>query len=213
LDTGTSGGGNNVGLDSWQNAYSPAANYAASSNDVRNVFSGTGLYQLPFGRQRKYANQSRLLADALIGGWQLSTIVVYRSGSAFTPLMSNNLSGALSGSWYPNRVGTVTVPHPSVSEWFNVNAFATPATNTFGDSTRNILYGPHFADVDLSLAKSFAIPALGEASNVELKVDSFDAFNHPNYGQPNSTIGSTGVGTISSSQTNRGLQLGGTFRF
>jgi hypothetical protein len=43
--------------------------------------------------------------------------------------------------------------------------------------------------------------------------DSFDAFNHPNYGQPNSTIGSTGAGTISFSQTNRGLQLGGILRF
>jgi hypothetical protein len=212
LDSGTSGGGDNVGLDSWQNAYNPAANYAASSNDVRNTLNGTGLYQIPFGKGRKYANTSEI-ADALIGGWQVSTTFTYNSGSSFTPLMANNLSGALSGSWYPNRVGKITVPHRSVNEWFNIDAFTQPTPNTFGNSSRNILYGPHFADVDLSLAKSFAIHPLGDAGSFQLKVDSYDAFNHPNYGQPNSTIGGSGVGTISSSQTNRGLQLGGILRF
>jgi hypothetical protein len=212
LDTGTSGGGNNIGLDSWQNAYSPAANYAASSNDVRHMINGTALYQLPVGKGRTFLNGGGL-SNTLIGGWQLGTVFQYRSGSAFTPLMSNNLSGALSGSWYPNRVGTISVPHPNAQEWFNTSAFVEPSPNTFGNTKRNVLYGPHFADDDLSLAKTFALPVLGEATNFQLKVDMFDAFNHPNYGQPNFTIGSAGAGSIGYSQTNRTMQLGGIFRF
>jgi hypothetical protein len=212
LDTGTSGGGNGSGIDGYQNAYIPAANYAASSNDVRHTVNATELYLLPFGRNRRYANSNEL-ADAVIGGWQVATIWQIHSGSSFTPLMANNLSGALSGSWYPNRVGTITVANPGMKEWFNVAAFTSPSPNTFGDSRRNILYGPRFADIDLSLAKVFAIPILGEGTSFQLKADSYDIFNHPNYGQPNSTIGSTGVGTISSSLTHRSLQLGGVFRF
>jgi Carboxypeptidase regulatory-like domain len=212
MDTGTSGGGNNVGLDSWQDAYSTAANYAASRNDIRNLFNGYVLYDLPFGRGRTFVNRGGV-ADALVGGWQVSTIFRYNSGGAFTPLMSNNLSGALSGSWFPNRTGTTAVANRNVNEWFNVEAFSQPAPNTFGDSRRNILYGPRFGDVDLALAKSFAMPKLGEASSLQFKIESFDALNHPNYALPNSSIGSAGAGTISSNLTNRQVQVGGIFKF
>jgi hypothetical protein len=212
MDTGTSGGGNNVGLDTWQDAYSTAANYAASRNDIRNLFNGYVLYDLPFGRGRAFVNRGGL-ADAVIGGWQISTVFRYNSGGAFTPLMANNLSGALSGSWFPNRTGATKLGNRSVNEWFNVNAFSQPVPNTFGDSQRNILYGPRFGDVDLSLAKSFAIPKFGEASSLQLKIESFDAFNHPNYALPNSSIGSSGAGTISSNLTNRQVQVGGIFKF
>jgi hypothetical protein len=212
MDTGTSGGGNNVGLDAWQDAYSTAANYAASRNDIRNLFNGYVLYQLPFGRNRRFVNRGGV-ADALVGGWQVSTIFRYDSGGAFTPLMANNLSGALSGSWFPNRVGAITVPNRSVNEWFNVNAFTQPTPDTFGDSSRNVLYGPRYGDVDLALAKSFAIRPLGEASSLQIKIESFDALNHPNYALPNSSIGSSGAGTISSNLTNRQVQVGGIFKF
>ncbi|MGH9615097.1 MAG: carboxypeptidase regulatory-like domain-containing protein [Acidobacteriaceae bacterium] len=212
MDTGTAIGGNGPGLDNWQYAYSPAANYSASNNDIRQLFTGMGLYQLPFGRHRKYAN-SNTLADLVIGGWQVATVFNVHSGWPFTPTMVNNLSGALSGSWYPNQIGSGRLAHPSINEWFNVNAFVSPAPNTFGDTKRNTLDSPNYTDIDLSVAKVFPVPIAGNSTTFEFKADSFDIFNHPNYQFPNAAIGSAGVGVISSNYTNRTLQLGGMLRF
>jgi Carboxypeptidase regulatory-like domain len=213
MDTGTSQGGQCNCVDVLQNSYSTRQNYGPSANDVRQILNGTALYQLPFGRQRRFLNSSAV-ADAVLGGWQIGTTFQATTGRPFTPVMSNNLSGALSESWFPNRAGTITVPHPSPSEWFNVNAFSTPPVNTFGNAGRNILYGPRFVTINSNLSKSFPLPnMLGEAARFQVRMDVVDTFNHPNYGQPDYIIGSAGVGTISSSTTNRGLQFDGILRF
>jgi hypothetical protein len=65
----------------------------------------------------------------------------------------------------------------------------------------------------MSFAKSFAIPVLGESSKFQLKADMYDLLNHPNYAAPNMNILSAGVGTISSSLSNRAIQIGGVFTF
>jgi Carboxypeptidase regulatory-like domain len=214
LDTGTGNGGNGTGLDNWQNAYSPAENYGAAGGDVRHLLNGSIIYQLPFGKGRNYLSNNVLL-DALIGGWQGSSAYTYRSGLPFTPVMGTaNLSFAQSGTWYPNRTGSGKVAHPSVNEWFDPNAFVAPAEHTFGNSKRDILYGPRYANVDFSMSKTFSMNAFDDPMSFQLKLDATDIFNHPNYGQPNANIGSgPQVGTISSSYTNRSMQVGGVFRF
>ncbi len=101
------------------------------------------------------------VVDAVLGGWQVSTTYTYRSGLPFTPVMSgSNNSNSLAGNWYPNRVGSGKLANPTVKEWFDTTAFVTPATGTFGNSRRNILYGPNFANFDVSIAKTFALSRL-----------------------------------------------------
>ena len=214
LDTGTGMGGDGVGVDYWQDAYSPAVNYAASAADVRNLLNGSVIYQLPFGKGRRFLNNNAL-TDALLGGWQASTAYTSRSGMPFTPVMGTaNLSYSQSGTWYPNRVKSGKLSNRTVQEWFDTSAFVEPSPHTFGDSRRNILYGPRYADVDLSIAKTFGLNEFHYPLKFQLKLDMTDAFNHPNYAQPNSSVGSgAAYGTISSSYTNRSMQVGGVFRF
>jgi hypothetical protein len=163
-----------------------------------------------------FLNKSSV-ADAVLGGWQWSTTYTYRSGLPFTPVMSLSTGSntlANGASWFPNRVGSGKLAHPTVKEWFYTTAFIAPVTGTFGDSRRNILYGPHFANFDMSVGKTFALSHAHEAWKMQLKLDMFDVFNHPNYGQPNAVIGS-GVteGTITSNVANRQMQLAGVLRF
>lgn len=207
LDTGTASGGNGNGMDFYQNAYDTSANYGASANDVRHSINGSILYHLPFGRGKALLDRGGAV-NALAGGWRLGSTFQAHSGVPFTPVMASNLSGALAGSWYPNRVGSIHSAHQSLQHWFNVNAFVAPAPNTFGDSRRNILYGPNYVDIDANLGKTFQLPMLDKQRNIEFRADCFDLLNHPNYGQPNAVIGSAGAGTISSSNTNRMMQLG-----
>jgi hypothetical protein len=62
--------------------------------------------------------------------------------------------------------------------------------------------------MNLSLAKNFRIRPLGEGGRLQVRADAYDVFNHPNFGMPDASIGTDGVGVISSANTNRNLQLG-----
>ena len=137
-----------------------------------------------------------------------------RTGTPFTPMMGTaNLSGALSGGWRPNRVASGNVANPNTNEWFDPTAFASPAPYTFGNSGRDILYGPAFHDVDFALMKKFPISKLGEGGNLTFKAETYDAFDSPNFNLPNASIGVAGAGVISSALDNRLIQLGMMLNF
>jgi hypothetical protein len=214
LDTGTTFGASGAGISEYQNAYDVNENYGNSGNDIRHSLNVQGLYQLPFGRGRKYANSNEL-EDATIGGWQLSGIYQFHTGVPYNYYVNANYDGQLSGYLQPNLVPGKSgkVPNPSVKEWFDTTAYVSPPPNTFGDAGRNSATGPHFWDTDLSVAKTWAIPRLGEKTSFQFKADSYDVFNHPNYGQPQAGLGNEGYGTISSSLINRVMQFGGIIRF
>jgi hypothetical protein len=190
-----------------QNSYNAMANYGLGNMDMPNIFNLQAIYELPVGRGKQFVNRGGIL-NGVIGGWQLSGILWLHSGSPFTPTMGTaNLSGSLQNYWYPNRIASGTVPNPSISEWFNPAAFVEPTAYTFGDSGRNILLGPSYKDLDLSLSKSFPIRKLGEAAKFQVRADATDLLNQPNFGFPNSSIGTAGVGVISTANTYRQFKL------
>jgi hypothetical protein len=86
--------------------------------------------------------------------------------------------------------------------WFNPAAFAAPANaagipgSAYGNSAYNMLRGPRFQDWDMNLQKNILFK---ERYNIQLRADSFNIFNHPNFGTPNASISNTStVGTITS---------------
>jgi hypothetical protein len=191
-----------------QYSYNTMADYGLGNMDMANIFNAEAVYQLPVGSGKRFANRGGIV-NGLIGGWQLSGILWLHSGSPFTPIMGTaNLSGSLQNDWYPNRVASGMVPNPSISEWFNPAAFVEPAAYTFGDSGRNVLLGPSYKDLDFSLSKSFPIRKLGEGGQFQIRADATDFLNNPNFGFPNSNIGTLGVGVISTANTSRQFELG-----
>jgi hypothetical protein len=214
MDTGTASGGS-TGVDIWQNSYDPAANYGLSTLDQPNMINGLASYQLPFGTGRPFLNSNGPL-NQLLGGWKVGAYFQVHGGLPFTPVVgTSNLSNSLAGTWFPNRIGKGALAHPTINQWFDVAAFQIPAPYTFGDSGRNILRGPDWRSVDTNLGKSFPLTSkwFGEGKSIEARVDVFDLFNHPNFGQPNASIGTSGAGIISSANTNRNIQLTARFRF
>jgi outer membrane receptor protein involved in Fe transport len=211
LDTGTGQGGNGMlRTDIWQNAYNPSANYGNSVTDIRHNFNGSIVYELPFGKGHQFVNNNSV-ADAVIGGWQASTIILVHSGLPFTPVVGTaNFSGAITGTWFPNRMGSGKLSNPTIQQWFNPAAFTAPTNYTFGNSGRNILYGPNLGLVNFSLAKTFNIE---EKVKLQIRADATDLFNSPNFGQPNTGIGTSGAGIISSADDSRTIQLGAVLRF
>jgi Carboxypeptidase regulatory-like domain/TonB dependent receptor len=207
LDTqDSSGWGSRAGPINWQIANDPAANYSNSNFDVRNAFKGYAIYQLPFGRGRHFLNNN-VLADEVIGGWQVSTTLILSTGTPYS-VFGTQANYQLAGSMFPNWVPGVN-PKPQhqsakceagsgaqygcLNEWFNPAAFSQPAPGVFGNVRRNILYGPGTDTVNLSAFKEFGLPWEG----IKLKVScaATNAFNHPSFGNPGGGLqGSPGVG-------------------
>jgi hypothetical protein len=109
-------------------------------------------------------------------------------------------------------VASAAVSNPSVNEWFNPAAFVTPSAGSFGNEHRNTLIGPNWRDLDLSVGKSFKFL---EGVNFEIRADSFNAFNHPNFNNPSNATGTgvVGGGVITAANGARSMQLGGRLTF
>lgn len=213
MGTGSGWGGPGANGDVWQNVYDPRSSYGLSLLDMPQTFTGDFIYQLPVGSGRRFLNQGGILS-AIVGGWQVSSLWQVHSGIPFTPRIGTaNLNGSLAGTWFPNRVGSGSIANPTIQEWFDPSAFSTPDAGTFGNSGRNTLIGPAWKDMDFSLAKHFRLRKLGEGGDLEIRADAFDAFNVPNFGQPNAEIGTPTAGIITSAGTSRTLQLGAKLKF
>jgi hypothetical protein len=179
-------------------------------------------YDIPFGRGRKFGSNANWLVDAALGGWNISGITTYYSGIPFNPTIGTYPAGYTQPNAGPNDrpdIGS-TSPYAGAqgnrNQWFVgglTGAFQLPAQNTFGNYPINQLYGPHFINQDLSLAKSFA---LTERWRFTLRGDATNAFNHANLGTPNNNITDPHAGQITSlvgQYQMRRLQFSGTINF
>ncbi len=200
LDTGT-GNGHGSGIDIYQNAYSPSANYGLSDFNATHTLVGQIVYELPFGKGRQFAMHGPL--NQIAGGWRVSSLFQWHSGVPFTPVIQGSVADGIDpglapslsagSTLYPEIVGDPHVSNPTIHQWFNPAAFANPAFGTFGNTGRNTLIGPGFTNVDLSLAKEFPIY---ERIRLEIRADAFNAFNHINYANPDANVGYTSGGTL-----------------
>jgi hypothetical protein len=214
---------------SWVSAFDFANDYFLWNHNIdygreggvrRFVFNFSNVYELPFGKGRKYLDNAPRALDAIAGGWQLAGIWLWESGLPFTPSYLDCGKDEDTGPCRPNLVGSAGVSNPGPSGWF---AIATPGTGgngcattaaatselnangctrgpwsrpqpgTFGSVARDSFFGPHLFNADLSLSKSFHIV---EKVSAQFRVESFNTFNHVNLGQPTATVDSPTAGQI-----------------
>jgi hypothetical protein len=227
-DQDSSGWGSHAGPQNYQHLSTltlnqASKNYGPSNFDVRNAFKGYVVYQLPFGRGKVFLNQNSL-ADAVVGGWQISGTVVELAGNPFALSATNNDFDGTTP--FPDKVpGVSTKPQGgrTIGEWYNPAAFEAAPNGAFGTLGRNPLIGPGVNVFNLSAGKSFSLP--WESMKLAIRADASNAFNHPSFGSPSGSLSyPTGVssgpyagpttGQITSlTQGGRGLQLSGRFSF
>ncbi len=144
--------------------------------------------------------------NALLGGWQAAGILAIRSGLPFTPLTTGGLTNA-GGEDRPNRVDNGNLPSDrrNIGHWFDVSAFQVQPQYSYGNSGRNILFGPGLKNLDFSLQKFFS---LTERFRMQFRAESFNLTNTPAFGQPNNTINGTAPGVITTAGQPRRIQFG-----
>ncbi len=196
------------------NPLQPTADYGRASFDVRHSAVINATYDLPFGRS---VLRTRAWLNRLIEDWQLSGIETIQSGLPFTPQLSYNPSNdgdtrnPVRPSWNPAFSGPLILGLPG--KYFNPNAFVQPLSGTYGNVGRNVLQGPGLAELDLSLAKRFA---LSERFNLQYRAESFNLLNRANLNAPNPVAFTAATGGPSptagvitnTSTTSRQLQFG-----
>lgn len=201
LDTGT-GNGHGSGVDLYQNAYSPGANYGPSDFNAAQTVTGQLVYQVPFGNGRQFALHGVL--DQVLGGWRVSSVFQLHSGVPFTPVIQSSVADGIDPGLTPSlQAGSTLLPvlagnpaagKQSITQWFNPAAFANPGYGSFGNVGRNALIGPGFANMDLSLGKTFLLH--WEGIKLDVRADAYNVLNHINFANPDANVGYTSAGVL-----------------
>lgn len=190
-----------------QNSYNVAAERGLSNFDVRHRFSLSYSYAVPF----KQPGDG--LVASLVNGWETFGIVTLQSGRPFTvallPEIDNSGTGrsilGFGANDRPNVIGNGELSNHTTDQWFNTAAFAFPFPGTFGNAGRNILEGPGFQNVNMSILKN---TRFNERFNLQFRAEAFNLFNHPNFNLPDNFLGSPTFGRITSARDPRHIQFG-----
>ena len=172
--------------DSPQNPFNLAAERAVSDSDLTHNFTGSAIYELPFGRKHKYLANAGSVEDAILGGWQLNAITEARSGLPYNIILNGNLPDY--PGLRPDLVGNPALSNPTYGrqgQYFNPDAFAPPTCtdpHCPGTLGRNAYFGPGFVNVDASLFKTLKIK---ESTSLQVRIEAYNLFNHPSFDNPN----------------------------
>src|SRR5262245_2471709 len=215
----TSGGG--AGFDTGtfkepQDSNNLSADRGLAEFDVKHRFVASYIWELPFGKGRRFGSGWNGAVDGLLGGWQVTGIHALQSGLGLTANLGGatvlNIGGERRAR--PNLVGNPVLPESqrTVQRWFNTDAFAAfnPAPQAFGTAGIGIMRGPGVVNFDFTLAKNFN---LTERRYFQFRTEIFNAFNHANFGPPNIARDSSGFGQILTAANARIVQFGLKFYF
>jgi hypothetical protein len=185
---------------SYMNFYNRRLDKGPSASDIRHRAVLSGVYDLPFLRNRGWITR-------FFGGWRTGLIGSFQAGPTFTVFSFANETNAFTPG--ANRADILGNPDLPASErtllrWFNTSAFASPAPFRFGTSGRGIMNGPGLINVDSSFAKRIPIR---ETWRAELRAEFFNLLNQTNFNLPGRSAGAPTFGVVNSARSARSGQL------
>jgi hypothetical protein len=174
------------------------ADWGLSQLNLDDQFTASILYELPFGKGKRYGGDWSTIPDAILGGWQVNLIEKATSGFPLFVVDSNNQSG-VNFEWNgtpqnrPDEVGDPFKGGPVAANptcaapaqihnnqyWFNPCAFVPAPVGELGDISRAPLSGPRFVNTDFSAFKNFRIR---ERYTIQFRGEFFNLFNHAQFG-------------------------------
>jgi hypothetical protein len=205
-----------------QDPFDIAADRSLSSFNQKHKFTGTWMYDLPFGENHWLASKGVL--SHVLNGWQWSGSVTVGSGFYFTPNVrggSADISRGVSGSQRADVVAgqPISLSNPSSLEWFNTAAFCSPSIDAscvnpsgsaFGDAGRFVIEGPDQFSLNMALSKTIQIR---DSRSLELRVQANNIFNIVQFTGLNTTVNSLAFGEVTSAASMRRITIVARFRF
>lgn len=195
-----------------QNRLDLQADYGPSAFLVRNRLVFNGTWDLPIGQGHRILGNAPNIWNRVVNDWEVSLIELLQSGTPLT-ITSNNETDT--GGFIETRAdtscnGNLSKSARSLKEFFNTSCFTQPPVNTFGNSSRGAITGPGLNNSDISIRKTVKIVG---TKSLRFDAQFFNAFNHPQFQAPITTVGTTGFGSIAGALSARDIQLSGRFIF
>ncbi|ADW71133.1 outer membrane beta-barrel protein [Granulicella tundricola] len=190
-------------------ASNPFASYGNSAQDQRHIFSGSAVYNFPFGRGQAFGGNANRFMDLLIGGWQSNLVGLFQTGQPFDISTGVNSPGNR-----PDLIAPISYPKKIIGQWFNTAAFSDniPTLNVSGTGVytrvgtlgRNQVYGPGYRSVNLGVQKNLHFT---DRISLELHGDAFNVLNTPEFTNPSSAVTSGTFGEITGTRQNSARQI------
>lgn len=188
-----------------------------NSQVARHRLTLTEVWQLPIGRGRAIGGNMPPLLDAVVGGWQVSSVTSIRTGMPVNVTLASSGTNPATGQPYSflNRNGGGILPNATgvdpngksstddLLRWLDPAAYAVQPVNTPGNAKPVSAWGPGAWTTDLSLVKRFTFNSV----TADLRAEAFNLFNTVNYNNPNGSFGSAAFGQITSAGDPRIVQL------
>jgi outer membrane receptor protein involved in Fe transport len=212
------------GYQGFMNNHNTGLDYGPSDFDVDHRFVASYVYNLPFGRGKHFLGNASKALDMALGGWELSGITTFQTGFPYS-IDCTDLSGILdSQAQRCNRVPgvSITPAQRTTATWINTAAFSQPPIGVYGNTGRGILRQPGINNWDVGFFKNFNFT---ESKTLQLRFESFNTWNHPNYYvpligptagggcNPDCTLSDKTFGAITIAAPGRIIQLGAKFIF
>ena len=212
--------------DWFQNIHDFASEWSLSGNNSPHRVVFSPVYELPFGKGKRFGANMGRVADKIVGGWQISGIYTFQSGSPFGVTVQNGArdvkgDNAADATLYANLVGEPKHPNqgdPALGGrrgvlWTNEAAFESPDPFTLGNAGRKVrgILGPGTPHIfNISLAKN---TQLSEKVRMQIRWETFNSFNTPEFNNPRDQVGQSGFGVVNAGNSHREMQLGLKFYF
>jgi len=198
------GAGSNCGIQDMRNL---RAERGLDNNDIPHRFVLSGVYELPLGKGRHFASRMPAVADAVLGGWSLGSIVTRASSRPYSVADASNPANAGSLGYVarPNLVGDPYAITRTLDRDFDTSVFVQVPKYLYGNSGRNILRPRATFNWDFSAHKEFR---LQERLRLQFRFEAFTFTNTPRFGDAGAGLNTAAFGKITSAADPRNLQFG-----
>jgi hypothetical protein len=181
---------NLTNMNSVQNARDPDSSYGDSSLNTPQVLTWSLIYTEP------WLKNSTGWKRQLLSGWKLSDMTTIQSGASLTFGLSTSHNGLATR---PDAIAPLVYEH-KLLEWFDTKTFAQPAPGFFGNAGVGTVLSPGLSNFNMALYKDFR---MSERLILQFRSEFFNAFNHPNFGSPNTNLGAGSFGQITTMKNPR----------
>ncbi len=189
------------GSGSLQNPNDRAAERSVSQFDIPHVFGFNYVYDLPFGHKKAFGANWNGVTNAIFGGWKTNGIWRFSTGQPLALYFNGSTPLPTYGTQRPNLTADLTRNEGSNwrDQYFaNPTAAVRPAPYTLGNAPRTLesIRTPGVNNANLSIFKAFEMNWLREGAYMEFRAEGFNAFNHPQFCGPNTTIDGGQFGSV-----------------
>jgi len=184
-------------------------NYAPTDFNIASMLSQSVIWMLPMGKGMPYLSSG--IGEKVLGGWELSGVLLAHTGFPLNFGCTCPAFNTPGNNAYPNEAGPISVLHGvNPNPWFNTSNFSVPAAGTQGNVGSYVDQGPGFFNLDAALSRTITIT---ERFKLLLRTEWLHATNTPQFANPNTTLGSSSFGLLTSATGQRTIDIVGKLTF